>query len=103
MGRGLWVIAVAAGALFGCPSNKPTGAALHRSISVGTPAPSVDAGTLTSASGGAAAPQTCPAGSPIFCDGGCCNSGQSCGDGGGCTETIVAAGCPAEAPVSCSS
>ncbi|MFN2546293.1 MAG: LamG-like jellyroll fold domain-containing protein [Myxococcales bacterium] len=88
-------------ALYGCPSNNAGGVQQPRSVSVGSFAAGVDAGTLTSAGGTAPAPQSCPPGAPTFCDAGCCAASQACGDAGNCATSVIGASCPPEAPVVC--
>ena len=94
------LVTLAISAPFACSSNN-AGTAQSRAVLVGAVAPSVDAGTLVTAAGASPAPQTCPSTAPVFCDAGCCTSGQTCLDDGGCAQSTSAAGCPSEMPVLC--
>lgn len=95
------LLAIALCSAWGCPSTGGGGVAQARLVTVGTVAPGVDAGTIVSAAGASPAPQTCPTSAPVFCDAGCCASGQTCLDDGGCAQSSSAAGCPADMPVQC--
>ena len=94
------LVAISMVVSWACSNSNPS--PQPHSISVGIIAPAVDAGVLLSAAGSAAQPQTCPVDNPVFCDGGCCATGQTCAADGGCAETTAPAGCTSDFPVGCS-
>jgi hypothetical protein len=72
-----------------------------RQVPLGQAAPSVDSGSAGGTAAQAPGVMSCPSGG-LYCADGCCAAGQSCADGGGCTEQSATAACPADAPLACS-
>ena len=83
-----------------CSSNSP--ASDPRLVVVAQPVSGFTSSPLNAQPSTSPGALTCPPNAPVSCDAGCCETGQTCGDGGGCEEPIGgAAACPPDAPVVC--